>query len=446
MANRRKKTEKDSEKFKKTLGKLINVDIVEPVHAILTDKKIAQRISWSRGNIESLTTSPEGCGVVKLWDLDAKEFFVLKYSLSTSDRTIGHFARYNEIIGGVSRKTNVIQPYMLSDIGGYVTLAGFPCILMELGEHSLLKFRTEKKQFGIVELCDTALAMCSGLEAVYDETGFLHRDFKSSNVIFVGGVPKVADFEHAEIEGATTTGIKSRPYRAPELDEYDGREEERIYTPQTDVFALGATLYEMVALECLFLDGRNRDNLEWINEKIDKKITDRSLNAIIRGCVYHSRSKEGRIVADGRYKTVTDVRKDIEVARQKQELDAYVQALEGLGVPATVEDAHALMDARDAFYAALGEQNPAERVQQSRILAHSDYAPEAVFGKKIMEHIELVAQVIRAFESKKEHDYDKESALKQLFNNGPLKRFNAIEVDDASAKKPHIIPEGIPLY
>jgi mono/diheme cytochrome c family protein len=87
-------------------------------------------------------------------------------------------------------------------------------------------------------------------EAVHaaHERGIVHRDLKPSNVMMTGGgTPKIADFGLAKRLGAdsghTQTGeiLGTPSYMAPEQAE--GKKE---IGPSTDVYALGAMLYELL--------------------------------------------------------------------------------------------------------------------------------------------------------------------------------------------------------
>ena len=96
--------------------------------------------------------------------------------------------------------------------------------------------------------CAVSLAMLTALAQAH-ERGVLHRDVKPENVLFsAGGVPKLADFGIAKVLGdgagmRTATGmIMGTPaYMAPEQG--SGQP----IGPATDLYAVGAMLYELLA-------------------------------------------------------------------------------------------------------------------------------------------------------------------------------------------------------
>ncbi len=81
--------------------------------------------------------------------------------------------------------------------------------------------------------------LCAGLEAVHDR-GILHLDLKPSNVLLdEAGRVRLTDFGMAAAAGEATQG-GTPPYMAPEL--WQGQQG----SVQTDLYALGLVLYEML--------------------------------------------------------------------------------------------------------------------------------------------------------------------------------------------------------
>ncbi len=100
------------------------------------------------------------------------------------------------------------------------------------------------------QVLDIAFKCAKGLEYAHSK-GVLHRDIKPSNIMMTkDGVPKIMDFSIAEINSAVktaVTGIVGSPmYMAPEQI----RNEE--LGPTTDLYALGAVIYHLLAGEAPF--------------------------------------------------------------------------------------------------------------------------------------------------------------------------------------------------
>ncbi|MFK7929832.1 MAG: protein kinase [Myxococcota bacterium] len=133
-------------------------------------------------------------------------------------------------------------------------------LLMEYVDNVSLDELIDRRGFlPLDEALTFMAAVMAGVNAAH-QAGVLHRDLKPANVLLArtpgGVVPKVADFGIAKVvsedlEGSTRQGVAmgTPGYMAPEqvLDA-------RSVDARTDVFALGAILYELVSGRRAFAD------------------------------------------------------------------------------------------------------------------------------------------------------------------------------------------------
>jgi serine/threonine-protein kinase len=140
------------------------------------------------------------------------------------------------------RHANVVQLYDVGDLDGR------PYFTMEMVEGSSL----QAKVAGTPQPAAWAAALTATLAgAVHHahEGGIVHRDLKPANVLLTAdGTPKVTDFGLArrleDEKGVTLSGVPvgTPSYMAPE----QARGDKNAIGPSTDVYALGAILYELL--------------------------------------------------------------------------------------------------------------------------------------------------------------------------------------------------------
>jgi len=82
---------------------------------------------------------------------------------------------------------------------------------------------------------EVAIALARGLQVLH-EGGFTHRDVRPSNIIFVNGVPKLADIDLLAEHDPALPSYIPKDYAAPEGS----------HSSTADIFSFGKTLYEML--------------------------------------------------------------------------------------------------------------------------------------------------------------------------------------------------------
>jgi serine/threonine-protein kinase len=154
---------------------------------------------------------------------------------------LARFQREAEALAGL-RHANIVQVYDVADHEGrsYFT--------MEFVEGGSLA----QKLAGLPQPARQAAALTATLaEAIQvaHQAGIVHRDLKPGNVLLTAdGTPKITDFGLARRldgdAGPTQTGVPlgTPSYMAPE----QARGQARAIGPATDVYALGAILYELL--------------------------------------------------------------------------------------------------------------------------------------------------------------------------------------------------------
>ncbi|HKB79026.1 MAG TPA: serine/threonine-protein kinase, partial [Thermoanaerobaculia bacterium] len=131
-------------------------------------------------------------------------------------------------------------------------------IAMELLEGETLGERVRRGALDIQQLCDVGVQIADALESAHAK-GIVHRDIKPANIFINSrGQAKILDFGLAKIEIKRTGGQSEAPTtaRADELTRagttlgtvsYMSPEQARaqLTDARTDIFSLGAVLYQM---------------------------------------------------------------------------------------------------------------------------------------------------------------------------------------------------------
>ncbi len=186
-----------------------------------------------------------GMGVVfKAEHLALKRFVALKMLRSESLFRHEHLARFRIEAEAIARlrHPHVVAIYEVGEA------AGSPYVALELLAGGTLAQRLAQASMPPREAAELLTTIASAVESAH-RVGIVHRDLKPSNVLFdAEGIAKVTDFglaKRLEVDdGQTQSGhlLGTPSYMAPEQAEARHRD----VGPATDVYALGATLYEML--------------------------------------------------------------------------------------------------------------------------------------------------------------------------------------------------------
>jgi hypothetical protein len=167
------------------------------------------------------------------------------------------------------------HPHILAvhDVGSH---EGRPYVVFELLEGGTLRERLSHGPLTVRKAIEAAVQICDGLAAAHAH-GVVHRDLKPENVFLVReGRVKLLDFglaklleapEEAGSEAATATAtdrgtwVGTPGYVSPEQLRGQGA------TARSDVFALGAVLYEMLTGQRAFKGASRADTLAAILDK-----------------------------------------------------------------------------------------------------------------------------------------------------------------------------------
>jgi len=191
--------------------------------------------------------------VYAAWDRELKRpvaLKVLKGASVMSDLARHRFRREATAAAGILHP-NVVSVY---DVG---EAEGQPYLVLELVDGKPLSEALAAGDRSLNERVALLEKVARGVAAAH-EKGVVHRDLKPQNILLgSGGLPKVADFGLAHLLNSETeltktgTALGTPLYMAPE--QVRGLADE--ISPRTDVYALGAILYEMATGHCPHVGG-----------------------------------------------------------------------------------------------------------------------------------------------------------------------------------------------
>ncbi|MFO0586480.1 MAG: protein kinase [Polyangiaceae bacterium] len=175
-------------------------------------------------------------------DRTSGEQVAVKVLTSPRPAEQARFAREADVLAGLR------HPGIVRYVAHGTTAEGRMFLAMEWLEGEDLSARIARQPLPIADAVAVVRTTAEAL-AVAHARGIVHRDVKPANIFLVGGSlerAKVLDFGiahlgHAPSQTATGVLVGTPEYMAPEQARGD-----RVLTPRTDVFALGAVLFECV--------------------------------------------------------------------------------------------------------------------------------------------------------------------------------------------------------
>ncbi len=186
-----------------------------------------------------------GMGIVyRAWHLRLDRAVALKMLLAgpyARPEERERFLREAQAVAAL-RHPNIVQVHDVGEVDGR------PYFTMELVEGGDLAEQIQGVPQPARQAADLVATLADAVHAAH-QSGIVHRDLKPSNILLTeDGTPKVTDFGLARrLEGDGGLTLSGAPlgtpsYMAPE----QARGDKDAIGPATDVYALGAILYELL--------------------------------------------------------------------------------------------------------------------------------------------------------------------------------------------------------
>jgi tetratricopeptide (TPR) repeat protein len=187
-----------------------------------------------------------GMGVVyKAWHLRLNRPVAIKMLLAgpyALPQELERFLRESELVAALHHP-NIVQIYDAGEVEGR------PYFAMELVEGGDLADQIRGAPYSARQAATLMATLAEAVEAAH-QCGILHRDLKPGNILVTAdGTPKVTDFGLARwLDGRDGLTFSATPVGTPSYMAPERAKEDKLATgPVSDVYALGAILYELLA-------------------------------------------------------------------------------------------------------------------------------------------------------------------------------------------------------
>lgn len=236
---------------------------------------------------------------------------ILRADLSTDTVSILRFEREAQAAAALAHP-NIVEIY---DVGDY---KGHHYIVMEFVSGKTLK-QVIRSRGPLVneEAIDIMKQLCSAVSEAHAR-GIIHRDIKPQNVIVkADGSVKILDFGIATAKGSmqltqANNVMGSVHYLAPELARGEPA------TPQSDIYALGIVLYEMLSGDVPFkADQAVQIALKHMREAMPSV---RSMNASVPQSVENIITRATAKEPNNRYRSTADMLQDVSTCLRSERL------------------------------------------------------------------------------------------------------------------------------
>lgn len=236
---------------------------------------------------------------------------ILRADLSTDTVSILRFEREAQAAAALAHP-NIVEIY---DVGDY---KGHHYIVMEFVSGKTLK-QVIRSRGPLVneEAIDIMKQLCSAVSEAHAR-GIIHRDIKPQNVIVkADGSVKILDFGIATAKGSmqltqANNVMGSVHYLAPELARGEAA------TPQSDIYALGIVLYEMLSGDVPFkADQAVQIALKHMREAMPSV---RAMNASVPQSVENIITRATAKDPKNRYRSTADMLQDVSTCLRSERL------------------------------------------------------------------------------------------------------------------------------